>query len=93
MLPDRHCSRLRDAEDHTVVYGDANHLSDHSQQTPLVTGDAPRQHVGITRRAADAQDRKQEAALEHEAIAVRGGGEPVEEAFEQVELEELLARR
>jgi hypothetical protein len=49
--------------------------------------------LDVVRWAADTQDRKQETALEHEAISVGGDAEPVEETFEEVELEELLVTR
>jgi hypothetical protein len=56
----------------------------------MVSRDVPGEHVGVACRTADSQDRQQEAALEHEAVPVFGYREPVEEAFEQVELEEFL---
>lgn len=93
MLPDGRGSRPGGFEGDAVIHWDARYLSYDGEQALFVAGNGPRQHVGVSSRAAYSQNHEQESALEHEAFAVAGDGESIEETLEQIELGKLLCSR
>jgi hypothetical protein len=48
--------------------------------------------VDVTRWAALAKDREEDAAFEDEVLVVTGTGDAIEERFEDVELQQFLCR-